>query len=558
MRVALCQINPTIGDIDTNIKKIVEAVTQAEKQNAQLAIFPELVVSGYPPLDLLERPSFINACVEAETRILEQLSPHTTIVFGNLALRPDASPGRRLENVAVVATREGVKMRIAKTLLPTYDVFDEARYFEARVPNAPTTFELHGKTIGVSLCEDIWNDAILWQDASLQTQAGTPQTYAEDPIEAIGQKADVLINLSASPWNIGKLSLRERIITHAAKRHNLAVVYVNAVGANDGLVFDGHSLVSDPSGRLKLRLPGWEPCVDCIDLHSFEETRLASVASDTQEILNALTLGVRDYFAKTGIKKAVIGLSGGIDSAVTCAIAVRALGANMVVGVGMPSQFSSDHSVEDARALANTLGIEFHLVPISHSVAALESAVAPVFLDRPRDVTEENLQSRVRGLILMAIANKFNAVVLGTGNKSEAAMGYATLYGDTIGALSVLADLYKNQVYDVARAINQNNNVIPIRTITKPPSAELRPNQKDSDTLPDYTILDAVLELFIEQHLGIPDIAQRVGVPIDVVRDIVQKVYSNEFKRKQLPPTIRICRKAWLGRVYPIAQRFRA
>lgn len=410
------------------------------------------------------------------------------------------------------------------------------------------------------MCEDLWNDEILWRDSSVlrDDSPGARRAYDRDPVEELRHAgAEIIVNLSASPWNRGKLDVRERIVTHAARRHGVFCLYVNAVGGNDGLVFDGHSLAANPRGELIHRAPGWSSSTTVLSLDD-APPQLSAVGTDDEEIREALVLGIRDYFGKTGIKGAIIGLSGGIDSAVTATLAVRALGPDRVTGVGMPSAISSDHSVEDARQLAAHLGIEFRLVPIAPAVEAFEGLLAPTFEGLPRDVTEENLQSRIRGVTLMAIANKTNGVILGTGNKSEAAMGYATLYGDTIGALSVLADLYKHQVYAQAQLANRDGEVVPQRTIDKPPSAELRPGQKDSDSLPDYDLLDAVLELFIEHRLGIEAIAERTSASADLVRSIVGKVYFNEFKRKQLPPTIRVCRKAWVGRVYPIVQRFRS
>ncbi|MBX2810816.1 MAG: NAD+ synthase [Myxococcales bacterium] len=560
MRVALCQINPTVGDITGNAELMIDACRQAVEQGAQLAVFPELVLPGYPPLDLLERNTFLHACHEAEQSFITQIPNSLTVVFGNIHTPITSTNGNNQpQNVAVVAKRRNILQRVAKTLLPTYDIFDEARYFSPRQPLTaePAVLHLDGHIVGITLCEDIWGDPKLRLEAPKSFAENMPCSYSIDPVEAlIQQGANTIINLSASPWSHDKLSIREHIIRHVARRCQAHTIYVNSVGANDGLVFDGHSLIASPDGQLMFRAVGWRPSVHTIDLRA-PSGEIRPTYEPTTEILEALTLGVGDYFRKTGIKKAVIGLSGGIDSAVTCAIAVRALGKEQVIGVGMPSKFSSVHSINDARSLAENLQIPFHLLPIQGSVDAIETLLTPIFGDRPRDITEENLQSRVRGLTLMAIANKFGAAVLGTGNKSEIAMGYATLYGDTIGALSVLADLYKHQVYAIAQTINADRQVIPQNTINKAPSAELRPDQKDTDSLPSYEILDTVLQQFIERKMSVSEISAVTGIELTLVEKIVRMVYANEFKRKQLPPTIRVCPKAWVGRVYPIAQRFR-
>lgn len=559
MRIALCQLNPIVGDPVGNVRLMLEAAHTARAQDSELAIFPELVISGYPPLDLLERDSFINACLDAEQTLIQELPENLTAVFGNLWRRTTPKSGLPLENVAVIAQKNMLKGRVAKTLLPTYDVFDEARYFEPCRATEPFTFNIGTHKIGVTVCEDIWDTPKSHDFDDITHQKMAFRNYGINPVEPLVKAgANIILNISASPWSQYNQSVREQIVCDIAKRYQVHIAYVNAVGANDGLVFDGHSLVATAGGQLVARSEGWRASVSVIDLEDPKDDSLHSIGTPSTERMEALTLGVSDYFKKTGVSRAIVGLSGGIDSAVTCAIAVRALGSSNVIGVGMPSNFSSSHSIEDARELAHNLGIQFHLIPIESSVQVIEEALAPVFESRPRDLTEENLQSRTRGLILMAIANKFGAVVLGTGNKSEAAMGYATLYGDTIGALSVLADLYKNQVYEMADTLNQEKMVIPRRTIEKPPSAELRPDQKDTDSLPPYEVLDAVLERFIERRMHVENIASDLKINPSLVQSIVDTVYRNEFKRKQLPPTIRTCQKAWVGRVYPIAQRFRA
>lgn len=559
MRVGLCTLNATVGDVEGNASKILQAAHQALEAGADLALFPELMLPGYPPLDLLERPSFIEACLSSEQKLIEALPPGLTVIFGNVGRTNPGLPGRALQNVAVVAQKGRKTLSVPKTLLPTYDVFDEARYFEPR-KDEPALFRLHDRLIGVTICEDMWNDPILWKTEDLwrDDSPHPKRVYERDPVaELKAQGANLLVNLSASPWSRGKLEVREKIVSHAARRHEIDVVYVNAVGGNDGLIFDGHPLAARSDGTWLARSPGWTEGVQVTSLNE-EPVPALSRPSEIEDIRSALVLGIRDYFGKTGIQKAFVGLSGGIDSALTAALAVRALSKDKVVGVSMPSAISSEHSIEDARRLASNLGIDFHIIPIADIVSGFGGALAAPFAGREPDVTEENLQSRIRGTLLMAMANKFGGVVLGTGNKSEAAMGYATLYGDTIGAISVLADLYKGQVYALARLENQNVEVIPTRTLEKPPSAELRPNQKDSDSLPDYPLLDAVLERFIEHRMSAEQIALEVDAPKALVRELLSKVYFNEFKRKQMPPTLRVCRKAWVGRVYPIVQRFRA
>lgn len=558
MRIAICQLNPTVGDLDGNRVLVREAVEAAVAAGATVAVLPELVLPGYPPLDLLERPTFLSACREAERELIAELPEGIVAIFGNIAANP-STVGRPLLNVAVLARRGERIGRVAKTLLPTYDVFDEARYFEPNPGGPPAVFELAGKKVGVTVCEDIWNDEILdrdthgpWDDSSEGNRI-----YRQNPVTGLVEAgAEIIVNLSASPWSRSKLDLREGLVSHLSRHHRVWCIYANTVGANDGLIFDGQSIASNPDGEIVARLPGWVPETAVLDLDA-PGLELSPRTSEIEDIRAALVLGVRDYFEKTGIPRAVIGLSGGIDSAVTCAVAVEALGKDRVIGVAMPSKVSSGHSVEDAAALAKNLGIEYFEVPIEAAVSAFETILAEPFAGRAPDVTEENIQSRVRGTTLMAVANKRGGAVLGTGNKSEASMGYATLYGDTIGAISVLADLYKHQVYALAHCYNAEEEVVPARTIEKPPSAELRPGQKDSDSLPDYAILDGVLERIIEQRMSAEAIASDMSIEPELAQGILRKVYFNEFKRKQMPPTLRICRKAWVGRVYPIVQRFR-
>ena len=560
MKVSVFQNNTTVGAVRANADLIIEGARQAHAAGSVLAVFPELAIPGYPPWDLLERPAFIDACAEAEQRIAAEAPPEVILVFGNVRRRPiPPTFGRALQNVATVVHQGRVLTHVVKSLLPTYDVFDEARFFEAARDQAPFTMAVGEHTIGITVCEDIWNDDQLWatEDLWRDKSAGGHRLYATDPVpDIVAAGANVLVNVSASPWARGKRAVRDRVLRHLCRRYGVWTVYANHIGANDGLIFDGHSVVHAPDGRCVAQAPCWTDAHLRVDL-ARETTDDRPVATeDIGAIRDALTMGIADYFRKTGFRTAVIGLSGGIDSAVTAYLAARALGPENVIGVAMPSEYSSEHSVADARELAKNLGTQFHLLPISGTFGAYREALAPVFAGHPEDITEENLQSRVRGGMLMAIANKFNAIVLSTGNKSEAATGYATLYGDTVGALSVLADLYKHQVYAVARLANERQTVIPESSITKPPSAELRPGQQDTDSLPPYEQLDAMLELLIEHRATATEIAEKVGVPVELAQNIITKVYRNEFKRRQMPPTLRVSRKSWTGRIYPIVQGF--
>ncbi len=560
MKVALYQNNTTVGAVSANAEHILEGARRARAAGASLALFPELAVPGYPPWDLLERPRFIDACIEAEALIVAEAPPDITLVFGNVRRRPiPPTFGRALQNVATVAQGGQVLTHIVKSLLPTYDVFDEARYFEPARDQAPFVLEAGGRRFGITICEDIWNDEQLWatEDLWRDKSAGGYRLYAHDPVPQIVEAgAEIILNLSASPWARGKRAVRDRVLRHLARRYGVWVAYANHVGANDGLLFDGHSAVHAPDGRCVAHGPCWAGGQTIVDFDQPPDVDLSIAEEGIAAIRDGLSMGIADYFRKTGFKTAVIGLSGGIDSAVTAYLAVHALGADNVIGVGMPSAYSSEHSVQDARELAENLGIRFHLVPIAGAFDAYRETLAPVFAGHPEDVTEENLQSRLRGGILMAIANKFGAIVLSTGNKSEAATGYATLYGDTVGALSVLADLYKHQVYGIADLANEDRLTIPKSTITKPPSAELRPGQQDTDSLPPYEQLDRMLELILEHRASAQEVADDVGVPLGLAQDILKKVFRNEFKRRQLPPTLRVSRKSWTGRIYPIVQGF--
>jgi NAD+ synthase/NAD+ synthase (glutamine-hydrolysing) len=547
VRLALVQLNPTIGAFAANVDRALEALREARSQGAELALLSELAITGYPPLDLLERGRFVELAVESELRLVNELPDGMVTVFGNLTKRPAGSVGRPLYNSAVAARRGEVLLRVHKALLPVYDVFDEARYFEPGALEGPHTFEFGGHRIGLTVCEDLWNDKDFWAD----------RLYTQDPAERlIDDGASLILNLSSSPWSRGKEVLRRRMFGHAATRHGVHLAFANQVGGNDGLVFDGRSAVFGRGGELRAEAPAWREHVEVVDIGNSARFEPAPT-EEIQEIRSALVLGIRDYFAKCGIHRAIIALSGGIDSAVTAYLAVAALGSERVTGLALPSRYSSPGSVSDARALADNLGIVLHTIPIEGAFSALLDGLAGPFDGREPDVTEENIQSRIRGLLVMALANKNNALVITTGNKSEAAVGYCTLYGDTNGGLAPLADLYKHQVYALAHLANRETEVIPKSSISKPPSAELRPDQLDQDSLPPYDVLDEILRLLIERRATIPEIVAGSGATEAVVRDIVRKVHQNEFKRKQFATTLRVSEKAWVGRIYPLAHHFR-
>jgi NAD+ synthase (glutamine-hydrolysing) len=560
VKLALVQLDLTVGDFEGNRRRILEGAAKARERGARVAVFPELAITGYPPLDLLERSRFVEAALEAERAIVRSLPDGLIAVFGTIRRRPTPPvAGRALENIAVAAERGRVLARVVKSLIPTYDVFDEARYFEPKRDDQRASIEVDGLRVAITICEDLWNDDDLWENHDLwrDKAPGSYRLYAEDPIRRLAdrERPDVVLNISASPWAWAKEGVRREILSHVANKHGVWLVYVNHVGGNDGLLFDGHSTVYTPDGRHAGTAAGWREDVYVVDLESGLEPAIPERA-EAEEIREALTLGIRDYLHKTGIPLAILGLSGGIDSAVTAYLAVRALGPDRVVALTMPSRHSSAGSVDDAELLAANLGIRLWNVSIEPMFRAFLDALEPVFEGREEDVTEENIQSRIRGVLLMAAANKLGGVVLNTGNKSEAAMGYATLYGDAIGALSVLGDLYKHQVYEQAELANREREIIPRSSIEKAPSAELRPGQRDEDSLPPYAQLDEMLRLFIEHRATVDEVVAAVGVESAVARQVNRSIYRAEFKRKQLPPTLRVSRKAWVGRVFPIVQRF--
>ncbi len=542
MKIGLCQINPTIGDFAGNAAKVSEAYRRCVAEGADLVVTPELVTCGYPPRDLIYRSRFVPRTRE----ILEQLAAETgevPLLVGHVD-RSDAETGPRHINAASLLRNGQIEQRFQKCLLPTYDVFDEARYFQPA--DEIGLFSLHGRLVGVTICEDIWTEDFL-----------PAKLYVKNPPSALAAAgAELIINLSASPFHAGKPAERLAMLAGVARNTRCPVVYCNAVGGNDQLVFDGHSVVVSADGEPLAKLPGFREETRVVDLETVPDSPGEWAATEAEDIFEALSLGVRDYLGKCGFKTAVIGLSGGIDSALTAAVAAHALGPENVTGVTMPTEFSSEGSVADSIALAENLGITCHQVPIQTIFESVKSEMRPIFDGLPEDVTEENMQSRIRGLLLMAVANKLGNLLLTTGNKSELAVGYCTIYGDMCGGLAVISDLPKIRVYEVSRWVNRDREIIPWNTIDKPPSAELRPDQKDEDSLPPYEILDAILERYVERHWSTDEIIAD-GYEADVVRWVARAVDINEWKRQQAAPGIRVTTKAFgMGRRFPIAQRY--
>jgi NAD+ synthase (glutamine-hydrolysing) len=546
MKIALAQINPTVGDFAGNSARIVDFAQRAAARGADLVIFSELCLCGYLPLDLIERPQFIDRN-ERELACLAKKLPIPSIV--GYAARATAPTGKSASNAAALLADGKIEFVQHKMLLPTYDVFDESRYFQPA--QSQNIFAFGGKNLGITICEDIWNDKTYW----------AKPLYERDPVsELVAKGAGFLINISGSPYTIGKQDLRLEMLRALAKSSGLPVAYVNQVGGNDSLVFDGGSVVVLPDGRVPAQAHSFEEDLVLFDTEIGKGDLHAAATAPVEEIelvREALICGTRDYVCKSGFRSVVVGLSGGIDSSVVAAIAVAAFGRENVLGVSMPGPYSSEGSRADARRLAENLGIEFRTIPITDVFNSYRAALADTFRGRPEDVTEENLQARVRGNLLMALSNKFGSMVLSTGNKSELAVGYCTLYGDMAGGLALLSDVPKTMVYTLANLINRERELIPLASIEKPPSAELRPNQTDQDSLPPYDVLDRILEAYIEHVKSPAEIAGEFGYDLELVRSIAAKVDRNEYKRRQAAPGLKITSRAFgLGRPFPIVQKF--
>ena len=550
MKLALAQINPTVGDLQGNCERILRYAEQAGRAGADLAIFPELSISGYPPLDLIETSGYLDSNESCLLRLAESSAAiPAALVVGYCGATDE--PGIAANCVACVY-RGQVVFRQSKILLPTYDVFDEARYF---VPGKrPGVWRYGQARIGLTICEDAWNDKQFWERSR----------YLRDPVEELADRGiDLLLNISASPYHMGKRKFRVDMLRAAAVRHRVPAVLVNQVGGNDQLVFDGSSFALDPAGALRASGASFKEDLLFWELSRDGDARgrrwpSASEPAEIEAVYDALVMGTRDYVRKCGFSTAIVGLSGGIDSALTVAIATHALGAENVTGVAMPGPYSSATSLTDAEHTARALGIRFETIPIGPAFQAFQEQLAPIFAGRAQDITEENLQARIRGDTLMALSNKFDGLVLTTGNKSELAVGYCTIYGDMCGGLAVISDVPKTLAYKLAAIANRRSaDAIPESVLSKPPSAELRPNQKDSDSLPPYEVLDPILKLYVEDNFSVSAIVDRLGHPRRLVRDIASKVDRNEYKRQQAAPGLRVTSKAFgMGRRFPIAQRY--
>lgn len=541
MKIAICQINPIIGDFKHNSALIIEAAETSIKSGCKLAIFPELALMGYPPRDLLEKPAFISA----NLKYLQDLSSAVEDIYilcGYVDRNPEKT-GKSLINSAAVLKSGKILFKGGKILLPSYDVFDETRYFEPAKEGL--IFEIDEKKIGVTICEDIWN---------VGDVEAAPR-YSHNPLAALKNRGvDILVNISASPFTLNKASLRMKVLKAASLKYDVPILYCNQVGGNDDLLFDGSSIVVDEQSRLILKAKEFEPdniiwdsdkdYNEILDYHTLEE----------ESLLKGLVMGTRDYARKCGFQRAILGLSGGIDSSLVAVIAQRALGSENVMGVSLPSPFTSDMSREYARRLAENLKIDFREILIADLFESFKISLSPSFKGLKEDVTEENIQARIRGNILMALSNKFNALLLTTGNKSETATGYCTLYGDMSGGLAVISDVPKTLCYRLARYINREGEIIPEDIITRPPSAELRHNQKDQDTLPPYDVLDGIVEAVVEKNLSLDEIVD-MGYDREVVKDILRRIVFNEHKRRQAAPGLKVTSKAFgYGRRYPIAR----
>jgi NAD+ synthetase len=542
VKIALAQINPTVGNFKGNIEKIVAVSRRAAARGARLTVFSELAICGYPPADFLEKPSFLARCQAAVDELAEATRELPTAVLAGVALAAPPETGKPAVNAAVLLDGGRRLLEQHKRLLPFYDVFDEQRYFAPSNPQK--VVELDGVRLAVTICEDAWNDKNFWPR----------RLYTIDPMEELMRQQPALhINLSSSPFWHGKRAVRRQMLAAIARRDQVPVLISNQVGGNDSLIFDGSSLALNAQGELIAQCASFEE--DLVIVDPFNAPPLAVAEDDeTAAAYRALVLGTRDYVRKCGFRKALVGLSGGIDSALVAAVAKDALGAENVLAIGMPSAYSSAGSIDDSRQLAANLGIRYELIGIGGLFDAYTGALAPLFAGAKPDTTEENIQSRIRGGLLMALSNKFSALVLTTGNKSEMAVGYCTLYGDMVGALAVIGDLVKTRVYSVCRWLNRDGEVIPGAILLKPPSAELRPDQKDTDSLPPYEVLDPILEAYVEHYETPEAIAQKNGFPLELVQQVVALVERSEYKRQQAAPVLKVTSKSFgMGRRFPIA-----
>ena len=543
MKIALGQINPTVGDFSGNAAKIIQLALQARSAGAGLILFPELSVSGYPPRDLVELPAFV-ARSRATVERIAAATQGIAVICGTVT-PAEAESGKKVMNSAALLRDGRIEFIQSKMLLPTYDVFDEMRNFAPA--KSQQLFSFCGKQMALTICEDAWNDKRFWNR----------RLYRIDPVEELVRAGgDFVLNISASPFWLGKRELRHDMLAAIAKNQKVPVAMVNQVGGNDSLIFDGSSLVIAPDGKVIAQAKSFEEDLIYFDSEKLTGDMHPQIAGEDASAYAALVLGTRDYVHKCGFERAIIGLSGGIDSALTAAIAVDALGAENIIGVGMPGPYSSRGSIDDARELASNLEIRFEMLPINEIYASACRTLEPVFKGMSPDVTEENIQSRARGLLLMAMSNKFGALVLSTGNKSELAVGYCTLYGDMVGGLAVISDVPKTLVYRLSAYVNSCRKVIPENTIHKPPSAELRADQKDSDSLPPYDVLDAILEDYVEESSSAEQIARVNNFNPELVRQVIRMVERSEYKRQQAAPGIKISAKAFgYGRRFPIAAK---
>ena len=547
MKIALAQINPTVGDFHGNTAKIVDFAHRAAVANADLVIFSELAICGYPPADLLEKTSFVARAGEAMQEVATATASLPIAVISGFVTPAENGSGKRVRNSAALLRNGKIEFTQSKMLLPFYDVFDEQRYFAPAERQKP--FCLGGERVALTICEDAWNDKTFWPS----------RLYAVDPVDELMREAgdgpgSLIINISASPYWRNKRKVRFEMLAAIAKRHRVPVIMVNQVGGNDSLIFDGSSLAIGPDGELLARAHAFEEDLIFVDTKTLTGDIRPKDHTQDAGIYEALVLGTRDYVRKCGFSKALIALSGGIDSALVACIAVDALGKENVRGITMPSQYSSTGSVDDSRILADNLGIRLDRLPIEGLFQSYEQALAPLFAGTKPDITEENIQSRIRGMLLMAMSNKFGALVLTTGNKSEMSVGYCTLYGDMVGALAVIGDVMKTRVYDLCRYINRERETIPAAILEKPPSAELRAGQKDTDSLPPYEVLDPILEAYVERYETPEAIAAEHGFDLDLVRSVVKLVERSEYKRQQAAPVLKVTEKAFgMGRRFPIA-----